>query len=126
MSDLEEFFNPAEQSDFNAALATLERCHTIKVLMCADTMNEDYTKLFLRLKAFYKELFPILNSKEKEEATSTYLKCRDIYNLLKTKQDVTTEQLDSIEEWELQLREYEQKHKMNMPMGKDARFAMAN
>lgn len=132
MDTSEVWENEKEHSDFNSALATIIRIDEIKKHITVATVKKNYEMHFLLLKAYWKELHPMLSREKKGKDKETerskqkanYLRCREVYNKITQKKEVSQAEYDLLDDWELELRELEQAHKLNMPMGRDSRWAM--
>ena len=113
-----------KESDFNAGIATLRRLDELKKNMIYDTINNEPEGLFFHLKAFWKELDPIINTTFQKAQLENYLGIYDLYRKWK-KNELNKEALVArLDEWELELRGLEQKYKLNMPMGRDKRWVV--
>lgn len=120
-----------QESEFNAVIASLRRMDEIKKYLALSTINKDFKAQFYYLKAFWKEIHPILNPTakdgkptEREEQIKNYLELR---TLIEQNTDGLNNNMiiDKLDEWELTLRELEQSHKLNFPTGRDIRWAMS-
>ena len=125
--------NEGEQSEFNAAIATLMRIHEIKKYLAIATTKEELYFYYKHIKMFYKELYPMFGrvkgKDEKKESEGDYQQ-RRWYKAkeLKFDTDDTKEKADVLnflEEWELELRQIEQDKGMNLPKKPDARWSLA-
>lgn len=125
----DDFAFEGEQSQFNAALATLERIHEIKKYLAVATIKRDYDMKYKVLKSYYAELLGILKDTDEIELDKLERENDDNYflfeNLLKRgKRTIPRKMMIKIDEWEKKLRNTEQTYGMNLPKKEDARTAM--
>lgn len=113
-----------EQSEFNAGIATLQRLHELKKWLISCTLIYDPISHYRHLKAFYKELEPMF-TEEKKVQKGRWKTGKLLEQKLLKKVALTQEQMDFLDDWEMELREIEQKAGLNMPKKKDARFALS-
>lgn len=112
-----------EQSEFNAAVASLQRIDEIKKWLLASASINKLESYYDNLKMFYKELKPMFTS-EKEEQKKRWDDAKELKvstNDPKEKKKM----LAFFEEWELELRDIEQIKGLNFPKKRDARWALA-
>lgn len=124
-------FNDAEQSEFNAAIATLQRIHEIKKWLAVSTVKNDLSFYYQHLKMYYKELYPMFTSKKEADESkkvsekATQKKRWDDAKGLKFNSNEEQQNiLNFLEEWELELRQIEQIKGMNLPKKPDSRWAL--
>ena len=136
MDNEEIVSNDADQSQFNAAIATLMRIHEIKKWLAVATGTEDLYFYYKHIKMYYKELAPMFklikgdddNKEKKKETIKKYQQRR--FDIAKTLNFTTNdakekkEMLEFLEEWELELRQIEQDKGMNLPKKPDARWSL--
>ncbi|KKM04548.1 hypothetical protein LCGC14_1763100 [marine sediment metagenome] len=126
----EDYFSfEGEQSEFNAAIATLMRIDKIKKAMAHATISNNYEMKFMILKSYYFELVGILKDEDEKEQNKKLKAITDNYFkylvvLKKDKRFVSRGLVESFDEWEMELRNLEQKYGMNLPKKEDARFAL--
>ena len=120
---IESKTNEIEQSEFNAAIATLMRLDIIKKNLIVDTLNENYLNHYKDLISYYKELESIFNSNDKEIQANKFIRHMINYREIKPIYDRGKDKnfrmpirlIDWLNEWELELRGLEQTYGLNMP-----------
>ena len=117
-----------EQTNFNSGIATLQRINEIKKGLILATIEQDYDKKFLFLKAYFLELVSVMDKKDDEEQRQRFFEVRSIFNqYLEAKRNgvrfIPRKILDTLDEWEIELKNIEQKYGMNMPKKSDPRYA---
>lgn len=122
--------NQEDQTEFNAAIATLMRIDKIKQKLTRDRFEEDYLSHYRGLSSFFMELISVLNDKEEAEELPNFMKHKKNYRELKilmgkSKNSVPLRLIDWLDEWERVLKNLEQKHGMNLPKKGDPRYALA-
>lgn len=121
--------NEADESEFNAAIATLYRIDELKKFLALATVNEDQLMHFKYLRAYYKELESSMNKEDKQRQYTNYTELSSKYMYRKqcimNKRKVAPNISPELDKWELELRNLEQKYGLNLPKKKDARWAMA-
>lgn len=137
MADDERLYQ--EESEWNSAEASLRRIDEIKRFLSVAAIQENCQEHFKYLKALWKELHPVLSGEkkisfeienkklkisEKDYHKRVYLSIREKIALHAQDGKNTTDIINILDDWELELRDAEQNHRINIPMGKDARFAM--
>lgn len=115
---------PIKESEFNAAIATLRRLDEIKKFIDNATINDEADELYCYLKAFWKELDPIISKSEQQEQIHNFEECRKFYESYKKREMTKSFFISLLDAWELDLRRIEQAHKLNMPMGRDKRWVV--
>ena len=120
----------SDQTEFNAGIATLMRLDAIKRELIKDVEAENYLSRYRHLAAYYLELVSILKDKEEEELTPKFKKHQDNYRQLKEliedkKNKYPRALIDWLDDYEIELRNAEQRYGLNMPKKADPRFAMA-
>ena len=119
-----------EQSEFNSAIATLKRIDAIKKGLIITTIQSDYDMQFKYLKAYYKELISVMADNDDKAQQDRFKEVRKHYNCLmdyknKGKSKIPREIVDAFDDWEIELKNIEQKYGMNMPKQTDSRFALS-
>lgn len=119
-----------DQTEFNSAIATLMRIDAIKKKLIIDTMHEKYYEHFLDLSALYKELVSMLNDKEEETQQDNFILHKKNFRELKEirrlgRSSIPLKLVEWLDTWEIELKNLEQKHGMNMPKKGDPRYALA-
>lgn len=127
----EQEIRESDQSEFNSGLASLQRLHEIKKWIDFATIRNNPHQLFNHLKAFYKELNPILSQdkkgqhkSERELQKDMLEKCEKGFKDLLNNEIEVEAYIQLLDDWELQLRDLEQAHGLNMPLKSDGRFAL--
>lgn len=121
----DQVFKEHEQSEFNSALATLERIHEIKKWLGASVLKEDPYFYYKHIKMYFKELYPMFTDelelqKRNWDKAKSFFPIKDVNDTQKI-----NEIINFLENWELELRLIEQVKGMNMPKKADARWALA-
>jgi len=119
-----------DKTEFNSAIATLKRIDEIKKGLIIATVNQNYDAQFRYLKAFFKELVSIMDKEDDKKQQERFKAVRKNYNTYKEairtgKKTISVSIVDSFDDWEIELKEIEQKYGMNMPKQRDSRFALA-
>lgn len=120
-----------EDSEFNAGIATLRRIDEIKKHIDVDIAKQELEERYYHLKAFFMELFPVLSNAKKDDTTErekqnkTRLAILAILEKYHNKEVTKETLMQFLDEWEMELRVLEQEHSLNMPMSKDARWALS-
>jgi len=119
-----------QQTEFNSAIATLRRIDEIKKGLINSTVSQDYDMKFKYLKALFLELVSIMDSKDDKKQQERFKQVRDNYNKYREairlgRQTISVSIIDSFDDWEIELKEMEQKYGMNMPKKSDPRYAMS-
>jgi len=127
---MESTVSEEQQSEFNSGIAKLMRLDNIKKGLIIATINNDYDLQFRCLKAYYKELIPVMNDTDDDAQREMFKKVRKSYNkyreaIRKGKKSINMDIIDVIEDWEVELRNLDQKYGMDMPKKADPRYAMA-
>lgn len=127
--------NEADQSEFNAGIATLMRINEIKKWLDICTIKGDPIEHFKHLKAFWKEIDSQLPEKpkdKKQETVSIQHEQQEKYNIMNNHyKNYINKKLkkilfiDYLDYWEIELRRLEQTYGLNMPKKSDGRWAMA-
>ena len=142
MAEGDEFEMHGEQNktEFNAGIATLYRCDSVKKHMGAYLIAGDYQNYVNHLILFFLELAPIMPNEKKEKKKQgeedivvqeyhekKWVEARTIRNKYTEEAGyrVSEEEKQMLELWDLELRAAEQQMGMNMPKNKDQRFALA-
>jgi len=117
-----------EQSEFNSAIATLKRIDVIKQGLIMATTTEDFDMKWKFLKALFFELVSVMDNKDDEEQRTRFFEVRKKYNeyqaALRTNQkSIPCSVVDAFDDWEIELKNTEQKYGMNMPKKSDPRYA---
>lgn len=132
----EEDLNPVDQSEFNAAIATLMRLDNIKKWLGKYTVEVDVESKYKCLVAYWVELDCVLSKEkrkvdgyedkitEQEEQYNNYKQFQQVMSTYSPNPVTDKDLWAKLMEWEIELRRLEQKHNMNMPMGKDVRWAL--
>lgn len=127
-----------EQSEFNSAIATLMRIDKIKQVLIQSTLSHDYTLKYNTLVAYFSELVSVMDNKDdgeqkdrlfgKDDNGERIYGVMDYYHqYLRLKSQGRNPTLDiwkTFIEWEIELKNIEQKYGMNMPKRSDPRYAM--
>lgn len=136
MEEAEDKFDRyGEDSEFNAGIATLRRLDEIKKHLDNDTETKQYESKFLHLNAFYNELHSMMSKEqrikigdnkmsERELQEQTFTLVWDKLELFHKHNISEKEFAILLNNWELELRDIEQEHNLNMPMGKDKRWSL--
>lgn len=119
-----------KQSEFNSAIATLKRIDVIKKGLIESTLSKNIDTQWLFLKAYYKELVSVMDDKDDKAQRMKFMHTRKAYNEYRNavrmkKPFIPINILDAIDDWEVELKNIEQRYGMNMPKKADPRFAMA-
>ena len=117
-----------EQTKFNSAVATLMRIDEIKKGLIISTIGENYEQQWKFLKAYFKELVSVMDSKDDKEQRERFFIVRTNYNKYEVAKrngaaTIPRSILDSLDDWEIELKNIEQKYGMNMPKKSDPRYA---
>lgn len=122
-----------EQSEFNQAIASLQRIHSSLLEIDAAVFNEDYRKYYKALLLFWREMDCVLNEKEREKVKSlktisddNWDKLKNAYNQKAGTLSIDKTVVQSFEDLEMELRRLMQNHNMNFPKKADPRYALAN
>lgn len=120
-----------EQSEFNQAIASLQRIHSSLLEIDAAIYNEDYRKYYKALLLFWREMDCVLNTKERENIKTLKDKADDNWRKLteayqQKNVSISKEILQSFEDLEIELRRLMQNHNMNFPKKADPRYALSN
>jgi hypothetical protein len=136
MGEAEEKFDRyGEDSEFNAGIATLRRLDEIKKHLDNDTETKNYEGKFLHLNAFFNELHSMMSKEkriktndvpmsEKEMQEKTFIMMGEKIEQFERRTITDKEISKLLNDWELELRDIEQEHNLNMPMGKDKRWSL--
>ena len=127
---MKDAISEEEQSEFNSAIATLRRIDEIKKGLIVSTVESNYDMQFRYLKALFKELVSFMDEKDDKFQQQRFKDVRKNYNEFKDlirrgKKMIPVSIIDSFDDWEIELKEIEQKYGMNMPKKNDPRFALA-
>jgi hypothetical protein len=119
-----------QQTEFNAAIATLMRIDEIKKGMALATVREDYDLKWKFLKAYFFELISVMDSEDDGTQRQKFLDVRQSYNIYRHakligQKYIPSKVVDSIDDWEIELRNIEQRYGMNLPKKADPRYALA-
>ena len=119
-----------QQSEFNSSLEALKRVAIIKREMHNARITHSYKLQCELLKSYYFELACVLKKDEKTTQSEKYTEMKKIFDFIRAETskktgEIPKSMIDQMEDWELELRELDQKHNMNILMQKDARFALA-
>jgi len=119
-----------DMSEFNAAIATLMRIDAIKKELITDVSKEDPLGRYKHISAFYLELVSILKDEEEKIQTPKFKQHQRYYRELKKlwhkkKNGVPLRLIEWLDDWEIELKNLEQKYGLNVPKKMDARFALA-
>ena len=122
-----------EQSEFNQAIASLQRIHSSLLEIDAAVFNEDYKKYYKALLLFWREMDCVLNDKERTaikelKATSddNWDKLKNAYSQKAGPVSIDKNVIQSFENLEMELRRLMQNHNMNFPKKSDPRYALIN
>jgi len=126
MPEIEE----QDQTEFNAAIATLMRIDVIKKHLIEDVSEDKHLSRYRHLSAFYLELVSIIKDDEEKIQTPKFKQHQRNYMALKEIKDsnkakIPANLIDWLNDWEIELKNVEQKYGLNMPKKFDPRFAMA-
>jgi len=127
---MEEQISEKYQSEFNSGIAKLMRIDKIKQGLIIATINNDYGLQFRCLKAYYKELISVMKDEDDNKQRDKFKDVRKNYNeyrkaLTNGKKSIPMNIIDAFEDWEVELRNLDQKYGMDMPKKADPRFLMA-
>ena len=127
---MKDAISEEEQSEFNSAIATLRRIDEIKKGLIVSTVESNYDAQFRYLKALFKELVSFMDEKDDKAQQERFKEVRKNYNTFKElirlgKKKIPVALIDSFDDWEIELKEIEQKYGMNMPKRADPHFALA-
>ena len=119
-----------EQSERNSAALTIHRIHKVKVGLISATVTNDIEEQWKWLKAYFKELVAIFDDKDDEAQKKRFKEARVAYNMYleakrQGKKSIPLSVIDNIDDWEIELKNLEQKYGMSMPKKADPRYAMA-
>jgi len=143
MVDDEISIYDGDKSEFNAGIAALMRVHETKKWLLALTDTTNILEYIKYLKMFYKELYPMMTTKknkvrnaqnefvdeeksEREQQEDNYKICQQIRYRLLSGDKITNDERNSLEQWELELRDIDQQKDMNIPRKGDMRFALSS
>lgn len=117
-----------QQGEFNQAVAYQYRLHLIFLRLDNATINKNYEEQYLLLRGLFKELYPVMNPKERERQKilkSQAIQSINNYRIAQRKgMKMMGGLLEGLDEWELDLRDITQHHNMLMPIKKDSRYAV--
>jgi len=120
-----------EQGEFNQAIAYLYRLDDILKTLNYASMNKQYDTKFDCLFVFYKELYPMMNVKDRQRhnemawvVRSKYEEYKRALKLGKTR--ISTEAIDVMDMWDADLRDCMHAKGMLMPKKTDPRFALGS
>ena len=116
------------QTEFNASIATLKRIDQIKRILDGANLMGDQDKRFKALKTLFFELISIFKEADDIKQQARFKEVRAIYNAwgMKTNRGLTPANVvDTLDDWEIELKNLEQSYGLNMPKKKDPRYAMA-
>ena len=126
---IENVRNEHEETEFNAAVATLERLNEIKKALDHQKQTQNQEEYFRLLQAYYIELDCVMKDDDK---TIHETRFNDITNLHNKRIFALTRNLPVVPnnsyeyiKWERELRRLDQSLGMNIPKKGDPRFAMA-
>ena len=119
-----------DQSEFNAGIATLMRLDAIKKQMINDNLEENYLQLYLDLATYYKELVSIITDKDELEFKPLFDQHKKNYQQFKAgwngnKKNIPMALVDWLDEYEIKLRNLEQRYGLNIPKKLDARYGLS-
>ncbi len=122
----DEVFSDEDKSEFNAGIATLQRCNEIKKFLASTC---EHPKSHLKyIKIFYKELYPMMSMTKKNDERAEQIvywnKGKVLERKIRDGLGVTQDDIDFLDEWELKLRDLEQLKNMNIPKTGDSRWAL--
>jgi len=143
MVDDEIAMYDGDKSEFNAGIAALMRVHETKKWLLALTDTTNILEYIKYLKMFYKELYPMMTTKknkvrnaqnefveeeksEREQQEDNYKLCQQIRYRILSGDKITNDERNSLEQWELELRDIDQQKDMNIPRKGDMRFALSS
>jgi len=120
-----------EQTEFNSAIATLRRIDEIKKGLIIATIKGDVPMKFNFLKAYFLELVSVMDNKDDKEQRKRFHEVRKQYQIFEDAKRtgasvIPRGAVDSLEDWEIELKNIEQKYGMNMPKKSDPRYALAS
>jgi len=118
-----------EQSEFNSAIATLKRIDEIKKGLIIATVNRNFEMQFRYLEAYFKELVSIMNTDDDKAQQNRFKEVRKNYHIYreaiaKGQTTISAKVIDSFDDWEIELKEIEQKYGLNMPKKDDPRWGL--
>ena len=119
-----------DQTEFNAAIATLMRIDAIKKQLIFDVLTDNHTGRYRDITAFYLELVSVLKEEEEKTQLPKFKQHRKNQRELndyvgREKGRIPAKLIDWLDDWEMELKNLEQKYGLNMPKKFDPRFAMA-
>jgi len=119
-----------DMSEFNAAIATLMRIDAVKKQLIMSTLHHNYDEKFKCLAAYFCELISIMKNEDDKKQYERYKEVSvEYYNHLEDKRKGLPPKIKTWEammDWEIELRNIEQKYGLNLPKKADPRYAMAN
>ncbi len=89
------------------------------------TDSPDIKEYIKFLKMFFKELYPMMNAKEREHHVPKFQNARLMRLRINNKDQMIQEEIDALEDWELELRDVDQIKNMNIPKQADGRQALS-
>ncbi len=114
-----------EQGEFNQATAYQYRLHMLFMFLDDATIKRDYENQYRLLTTLYKELYPMMNDNERKQHKKLRQDSLQAYNdMFKPKRNKNNKRniRDTLDEWEITLRDLTQRKNMLMPQKKDSRL----
>lgn len=120
-----------DMSEFNAGIAKLMRLDKIKRGLIVANMNRNYDLMYRCLTAYFKELISVMNDEDDKIQKERFDEVRKSYNeyiaaIKSGKKSISQSVVNNLEDWEIELRNIDQKYGLEMPKKSDPRFAMAS
>ncbi|GAG54528.1 unnamed protein product [marine sediment metagenome] len=123
----DEILSDEDKSQFNAGIATLQRCNEIKKFLAASSGDPESCLKYIKM--FYKELYPMMSmtkkSNERSIQVAYWQKGKEIEKKFAEGIQINQDDRDFLDEWELELRDIEQVKNMNIPKTADSRWGLA-
>jgi len=109
----------------------LKRIDEIKKALIIATTKNNYEMQWRCLKCYFKELVSVMDEKDDEAQKERFYEVRKNYNIYDNAKRrgikfIPQQVLDSFDDWEIELKNIEQKYGMNMPKRADPRYALAS
>lgn len=118
-------FQPTEEKEFNSGLALIFQLDAIEKKLVEATVLGDIDMHYKILVAYFKTLVNQINDKEEAIQIKNWEKVRQDYykikQLMHLEKKVPIELSESLDAWEIELRNLKQKHGLGMP-AKDPRY----
>lgn len=116
-------------SEFNSAIATLMRIDSIKKGLTFATVKRDYNMKFIYLEAYFLELVSVLKEDDEHKQVDKYKELRKKHReylaaIARGDKTISSGIIDAYMDWEIELKNLEQKYGMNIKTKSDPRYAL--